>query len=208
MSEALLFPEMELETPSLVAPVEQASQLRAIRGDYITEFISTQEEQTLLDKIDAEPWLNDLQRRVQHYGYRYDYKSRRINDEDHIGALPSWVDEIIDRLMVKNIFKERPDQMIVNEYEPGQGIAPHTDRDCFGPTLASLSLGSACIMHLQHDKDSKFDAVLETRSLIIFNGVSRYDWKHSITPRQSDKVENISYPRTRRVSLTFRTVIL
>ena len=39
---------------------------------------------------------------------------------------------------------QRPfEQAIVNEYEPGQGIAPHVDRDCFGPVVATVSLGSA-----------------------------------------------------------------
>ena len=42
---------------------------------------------------------------------------------------------------------QRPfEQAIVNEYEPGQGIAPHIDRDCFGPVVATVSLGSAVNM--------------------------------------------------------------
>ena len=35
---------------------------------------------------------------------------------------------------------------VVVEYEPGQGIAPHIDRDCFGPVVATVSLGSAVNM--------------------------------------------------------------
>jgi alkylated DNA repair dioxygenase AlkB len=39
------------------------------------------------------------------------------------------------------------DQGIVNEYEPGQGIAPHVDCvPCFADTIASLTLGSSCLM--------------------------------------------------------------
>lgn len=39
------------------------------------------------------------------------------------------------------------DQLIVNEYEPGQGINPHIDNiKLFKSDIASLSLGSDCIM--------------------------------------------------------------
>ncbi|MEO0410804.1 MAG: alpha-ketoglutarate-dependent dioxygenase AlkB [Pseudomonadota bacterium] len=38
----------------------------------------------------------------------------------------------------------------MNEYTPGQGIAPHVDCvPCFGPFAASLSLGSSCEMLFQ-----------------------------------------------------------
>jgi hypothetical protein len=39
---------------------------------YAPAFIAESEEQTLLARIDREPWRKDLKRRVQHYGYRYD----------------------------------------------------------------------------------------------------------------------------------------
>jgi len=39
----------------------------------------------------------------------------------------------------------------VNEYLPGQGIAPHVDtHDAFGPTLLSLSLVSGIVMDFRH----------------------------------------------------------
>ena len=33
---------------------------------YIPDFITKEEERALIDNIDAQPWLTDLKRRVQH----------------------------------------------------------------------------------------------------------------------------------------------
>ena len=38
------------------------------------------------------------------------------------------------------------EQAIIKEYLSGQGVAPHIDRDCFGPAVATVSLGSALNM--------------------------------------------------------------
>jgi hypothetical protein len=46
---------------------------------YLPNFISEKEENELVEIIDSQPWLDDLKRRVQHYGYKYDYKARRID---------------------------------------------------------------------------------------------------------------------------------
>ena len=43
-------------------------------------FISIKEEKELLKFVDDSNWLNDLKRRVQHYGYKYDYRARKINN--------------------------------------------------------------------------------------------------------------------------------
>jgi len=196
--------------PRLVVPANQESLLRDGGASYLADFISPDEESNLLSAIDTEQWRGDLQRRVQHYGYRYDYTARHISDEDQLGLLPSWVKSVCTRLVQKKIFIAEPDQLIVNEYEPGQGIAPHIDRDCFGSVIASLSLGSDCMMKIIPNgkcKASEFDIVLQRRSLVVFKGVSREVWQHSIALRKNDKQNGCKIPRKRRVSLTFRTVV-
>jgi len=45
---------------------------------YIESYITKEEEHELLAKIDESQWLIDLKRRVQHYGYKYDYKSKKL----------------------------------------------------------------------------------------------------------------------------------
>ncbi len=183
-------------------PEESLEWLAIIGGDYIHDFIDESAERELLASIDNENWIEDLKRRVQHYGYRYDYKSRTIDAKDKLGELPEWAGRVIAKLTAgaEPIFKHKPDQIIVNEYQPEQGIAPHTDRDCFGPVLASLSLGGECKMKIKHpsDKGRDFTVCLEPRSLIVFRGESRECWKHGLQLNKNAK---------RRVSLTFRTVL-
>lgn len=55
---------------------------------YVENFISQEEHDFLLTKIDAEPWLSDLKRRVQHYGYKYDYRKHNLNRSMYIAPLP------------------------------------------------------------------------------------------------------------------------
>ncbi len=42
---------------------------------YEPAFMTGAECDRLLGSIDGRPWMNDLKRRVQHYGWRYDYSA-------------------------------------------------------------------------------------------------------------------------------------
>jgi alkylated DNA repair dioxygenase AlkB len=48
--------------------------------------------------------------------------------------------------------------------------------------------------------------LLERGSLLVLAGPARYDWRHSIPARKSDRIGDQVISRGRRVSLTFRTV--
>ena len=190
---------MESNTPSLISGLK-----------YVTDYLSPAQHDSLLAAIDQAPWLNDLKRRVQHYGFKYDYKFRRIDLSMKIGELPAWALEIAMDLFEKQFFQELPDQLIVNEYLPGQGIAPHIDcQPCFENTIASISLGSACVMDFAHPiRKEKIPILLEPRSLVVLQGDSRYFWTHGIAGRKTDVFEGKVFLRQRRVSLTFRKTIL
>lgn len=190
-------------------PDTQSAILRDSQIAYENDFISEEEERALLQAIDQEPWMTDLRRRVQHYGYRYDYSAKWLSEEDRIGDLPHWSLIVADRLVEAGLFDNRPHQLIVNEYQPGQGIAPHIDKDCFGPVVAAISLGSDCIMKIYppnlSDKDA-LDFVVLKHSMMAYRGIGRYNYRHGLPPRKSDEQDGVRIPRSRRVSLTFRTV--
>jgi len=176
---------------------------------YIPEFITLSEQKNILAKIDAASWLTDLQRRVQHYGYKYDYKSRKVNPSDYIAPLPDWAMAIARRIYP--VYSPTlPDQAIVNEYQPGQGIANHVDcKLCFTHAIASLSLVSTCVMDfICIQTGERLSLLLEPRSLIVMEGAARYDWTHGIAKRKKDCFQGEVILRERRVSVTFRTVIL
>lgn len=177
---------------------------------YVPGYIDAATEIALIQVIDAQPWLTDLKRRVQHYGYKYDYKARGITQDLRLGPLPEWLNSLCDRLHAEGIFAARPDQVIINEYLPGQGITPHIDCvPCFGNTIASLSVGSPCAMEFTRpETGEKTSQFLEPSSLIVLQGEARYKWQHAIAPRKSDHWNGQKLVRGRRISLTFRTVIL
>lgn len=176
---------------------------------YIPDFISAEEQDFLLSQIDQQPWLTDLKRRVQHYGYKYDYKARTVGNDAYLGSLPGWLLSISKKLHDDGIFLSIPDQIIVNEYLPGQGISAHIDCvPCFAGTIASLSLSSPCIMEFSNLKTGEKKSIaLEDRSLIVLSGPARYEWQYAIPARKSDIVNGVKTERTRRVSLTFRNVV-
>lgn len=177
---------------------------------YMPDFITEDEEKSLVDRIYDQPWLNDLKRRVQHYGYKYDYSAKTIDAEAYLGPLPDWLAVLCQRLHKERIFVSLSDQVIINEYLPGQGISFHRDCvPCFGDTVASLSLGSSAIMQFKNIEDGeKRTALLEERSLVVLSDAARYQWQHAIPSRKSDIINGYEIPRRRRLSLTFRNVIM
>lgn len=184
----------------------------AISGlKYIENYIAEFQHNWLLDQIDKQPWLDDLKRRVQHYGFKYDYKARKVKHDMRIGELPEWLKKLSQKLQKDGHMLEVADQVIVNEYKPGQGISGHIDCEpCFRDTIASLSLGSGCVMDFTNkdDKTQKIPAWLAPRSLVVLSGEARYKWLHGIAARKSDPWEGEKHERQRRVSLTFRKVII
>jgi len=113
----------------------------------LLHYVDVARQERLLAVVDALPWRDDLRRCVQHYGYRYDYRSRSVGREAYLGPLPGWAAELADRLAEDTPVERAPDQLIVNEYLPGRGISAHVDCvPCFGDVVLSISLGSACVM--------------------------------------------------------------
>ena len=204
---SLIEPAGTTEAPAAAAPEGLV---------YRDGFLSEERERELLTWIDGEEssaWLGDLARRVQHYGYKYDYGYRGIDTSAHLGPLPPWL-ETLGRDVVSSAADlchpiETFDQAIVNEYLPGQGIAPHIDRDCFGPVVATVSLNSDVVMGFVGPQGERYSHTLQRRSLVLLTGAAREDWRHGIAKRKNDRdpVSGQVIPRERRVSITFRTVL-
>ena len=173
-------------------------------------FLTQAEEAHCVDRVDAaeNEWLNDLSRRVQHYGWRYDYKARAITPDMHVGALPDWLAKLAQRLYDETgLFDSVPEQVIVNEYLPGQGIAMHIDHPGFGPTVCTISLLDPWEMDFSERRKDKTPALLQRGSCVLLADSSRFIWQHGIAPRRTDPLDNGHRNRKRRLSLTFRTVL-
>ena len=172
----------------------------------VPDFITPAEEARILQRIGEAPWLAELSRRVQHYGYRYDYRgaSRPVP----AAPFPRWVEVMAER-MAPWFAGAAPEQCIVNEYRPGQGIGMHADHADFGPVVASLSLADDGPMHFRrrivrpYARDALPGdevAVLPRRSVLVLAGPARTAWMHGI-----DRADTASETAT-RISATFRTL--
>src|SRR4051794_6146153 len=107
MSNLSLFPEIQCP-PAAIREQNEALVHRLSGLIYEAEFITPQEEADLLARVDQEPWLNELQRRVQHYGYKYDYRSRRIDESMRVGSVPEWMTILSARLLSVGYIAELP----------------------------------------------------------------------------------------------------
>lgn len=182
---------------------------------YIADWLAPDAGAALLAGIDAASWSAQLKRRVQHYGHRYDYGRRAVAtvaadaSQPTAPPLPVWARELAARLVDEGLLDREADQVIVNEYRPGQGISAHVDCvPCFGPVVAAISLGSSCLMDFTDPDDGTELAVpLAPGSLLVMAGPARYAWRHAIAARKSDPGAAGRIPRGRRVSVTFRTVL-
>jgi len=177
--------------------------------DYMPRFVSEAEEKRLVEEIDRAQWSYELSRRVQHYGWKYDYKARQIDSSMRIGPLPDWATDLGRRLVDEGLLREQPDQVIVNEYCGRQGITPHTDAPSFADGIATISLLEAWEMNFRQGRDKR-TLRLERGSALVMHGEARNGWKHEIPQRKTEPnpsaVKDKRLDRVRRLSLTFRKV--
>ncbi len=203
-----------VEAPGPISAGEKINALpdKEIHGlTYVPDFITEAEEKELVEKIDGEDWSTELQRRVQHYGWRYDYKARHVDESMQLGDLPEWVADIARRLVERKLVPTIPDQVIVNEYVGEQGISKHVDsKQSFADDIATLSLLESWEMVFRNKDKRKVVRRLEQRSLAIMQGEARDQWTHEIPQRKTEPNEGSRtgrWNRNRRLSLTFRKVL-
>jgi len=159
------------------------------------------------------------------------------NDDGYRNSLiPRWLNEFIDHLVQIQVFDIdcRPNNILINKYNPTEGILHHTDGPSYHDKVAVLSLGSDCIMSFRHKLNSDdisglnsvtdvFSVILPSRSLFCFSNDVYTKFMHGIiaepTARQvvgdygsclNADILNIketdSIIRGDRISITFRKV--
>ena len=168
---------------------------------YIKNFITNEQADELITFIDTQQWNESINRRTIHYNYNYDYKNKnKLNKEKDI---PIEIKSIQD--IIENKLNYKFNQVIINEYMPGQGIYEHVDNiELFEDTIVSLSLLSNIVMDFRHTQEFEvpYKLLLEKNSLLILQKDARYLYKHGIAKRKTDN----KIKRGRRISITFRKV--
>ena len=171
----------------------------------VPDFVTPAEEARILLRIAEAPWMTDIGRRVQHYGYRYAYRGG--GSRAPAPAFPRWASAMAKRLR-EHFAGSLPVQCIVNEYRPGQGIGMHADHHDFGPVVASLSLADDWPMRFRPRATRPYAAgalpgdevaVLPRRSVLVLARRARTAWMHGID-------RSAGRGRATRLSVTFRTL--
>ncbi|XP_051011823.1 alkylated DNA repair protein alkB homolog 8 [Acomys russatus] len=164
----------------------------------VEEIIPPEDEKLLLESI---KWTGDTgnqnfqkslkHRRVKHFGYEFHYENNTVDKDKPLpGGFPDICNGILEKWLKEGYIKHKPDQLTINEYEPGHGIPAHIDtHSAFEDEIVSLSLGSAIVMDFKHPDGVTVQVMLPRRSLLVMTGESRYLWTHGITPRKFDTVQ-------------------
>lgn len=93
-----------LQQPVPQVPVACTTEQADIPGLYIIpEFVSEQEQQALLAHIDSQPWQHLAKRRVQHYGFKFEYSQRGVDMNHTAEHMPEWTQDIVQRLQVGSL---------------------------------------------------------------------------------------------------------
>ena len=168
------------------------------------DFISLAHEEELLKEIDQQPWVVDYNRRLQYYGYRNELEAPYDLVPFPVAIAPKMY-SLSEEIVKQGILLEQPDQVIINEYDPGQGIRPHKDRNYFENQICGVNLGSGCVMQFIKSGE-KIEVEMPRRSIYVMQDEARTRYKHAIPPRKKDKLEGNVQHRERRVSITYRKV--
>ncbi|WVQ84112.1 hypothetical protein IAT38_006257 [Cryptococcus sp. DSM 104549] len=125
---------------------------------YIPDFITEEEEEYLLRKLQESPqpkWKTvGTGRRLQYWGGTMSKGGVLLPEPlpDFLTTFPDLVHRL-DTLLAKGTGKDVGldiNQVLVNEYQPGQGISPHEDGPAFRPLVATISLGSHTVLDIHH----------------------------------------------------------
>ncbi|XP_046920029.2 putative RNA/DNA demethylase ALKBH6 [Dermatophagoides farinae] len=157
---------------------------------YISDFLDTDEERKLIDRVIQAPkpkWQFLSNRSLQVYGGYPSTEGMLAED------LPQWLQVYANSLQKMNIFDGNlPNQVLINRYEPGQGILAHEDGPLYHPVVATINTGSHTVLNfyeksLTEGRKYRFSLLLWPRSLSILKYDAYKKYLHEIEEIDVDK---------------------
>ena len=159
---------------------------------HVREWVSSEEEAELLRCADSAPpdgWTTLRGRRLQMFGGQ---PAMPMVHE----PLPAWVQSVCEQLVRAGVFPEDspPNHVLLNEYQPGQGIDAHKDGPLYAARVAILSLGShTAFEFLEEDTSSDVivrrplaSLLLPRRGLLVFEGDAYAHALHTVSRATED----------------------
>eukprot|EP00756_Hemistasia_phaeocysticola_P024867 Hpha_TRINITY_DN15976_c0_g2::TRINITY_DN15976_c0_g2_i1::g.73894::m.73894/K10770/ALKBH8; alkylated DNA repair protein alkB homolog 8 len=204
-----------LSTPAVqIKQYDPASSAIALPAglELTPDFLSPQEEREIVEWVEAQGWHDEmLRRKVQQYGPRYGYAGKGRGLEPPRAPIPEFLKEKVVRKMMTATggafaLTREPDQLIINKYEPGEGIGSHLDRiELFDDTISVVCLGADVVMDFTDlDGKEEIPVLLPRRSYYTIKGESRFSFLHGISQHSMFNWAGCDMGRGPRISLTFR----
>ena len=169
----------------------------------IEDVIDMTMETTLMAYSEKQEWERETRRGKLHYGWKYVDASHTLERAEE---LPTELMNLIDNLMDAKdsedipLLAVQPNQVSVNDYEPGVGIGGHKDIDDLGDTITSISLMGATTMEFRKGNGPVVSVRVPQYSALQITGELREQWQHQVPYRMSDVVDGAQIPRDRRVA--------
>jgi len=168
----------------------------------MNEFITVEEESSLIKHIDATHWTESQSgRKKQDFGPKVNFKKKRLRVANFTG-LPAYSELLYERLtqQVPVMAGFLPVELCNLDYnsERGSAIDPHFDDFwIWGERLVIINMLSDTYLTFTIDNQPEIEVSVPMlrRSLVVIHGEARLKWKHSI------KRGDIN---GRRVSIGFR----
>ncbi|XP_075690573.1 putative RNA/DNA demethylase ALKBH6 [Rhinoderma darwinii] len=201
---------------------------------YIPEYITAEEEEYLLRQVYNAPkpkWTQLSGRKLQNWG-GLPHPRGMVPEK-----LPTWLQTYTDKISSLDVFGGNcANHVLVNEYNPGEGIMPHEDGPLYYPTVTTINLGSHTVLDfylplnrqcseeedqvpMTEEQRHVLSLLLEPQSLFILREDLYKNYLHGIRPLTQDtldhKVANLNpctaqaeetLNRRTRISLTIRFV--
>lgn len=147
---------------------------------YLPDAVSAGHEAALLEAVQGAPWVTLRHRRLQQWG-----GLPGAGGLTSAAQLPPFLKSLADGLVSCGLFSALtpPNHVLVNAYEPGEGIDAHTDGPCYAPVVATLSLGDDAVMRYRGREPGApliGELVLRKRSLVITQGALYEQFAHEI----------------------------
>ena len=151
-------------------------------------------------------WTTVSGRRLQNFGGTVHEKGMLLT------KIPDWLVTTIEKVQtsVGPLLTEPINHVLVNEYEPGNGILPHQDGGLYAPSVAIVSLACDAVMRFTPHKsfveesnsdegndelsssisdNYPFDVFLPRRSLLLFKERLYDGYLHGIDFSEADVID-------------------